>query len=84
MSVISRPWSRLTVAGKIVIPLVILLVTLTVLLLVGWITGVLPFLLQIVLDTLGTNMGIVRFVIAATAVLLITVPTAFLMIFLEM
>jgi NADH-quinone oxidoreductase subunit H len=84
MSVITRPWSRLTLAGKIVLPLVSLLVILTVLLLVGWITGVLPFLLQIVLDTLGTNMGIVRFVIAATVVLLITVPTAFLMIFLEM
>ena len=36
------------------------------------------------LDTLGANIGIVRFVIAATVVLLITVPTAFLIIFLEM
>ena len=84
MSVITRPWNRLSLAGKIVLPLLILLAALTVLLLVGWVSGFLPWLVQAVLDTLGANIGIVRFVIAATVVLLITVPTAFLMIFLEM
>ncbi|MEA2622278.1 MAG: NADH-quinone oxidoreductase subunit [Chloroflexota bacterium] len=84
MSVISRPWSRLTLTGKIVIPLVMILVALTVLLLVGWVTGLLPWLLGAILDTLGANIGIVRFVLAATAVLLITVPTAFVIIFMEM
>ena len=84
MSVISRPWNRLSLAGKVILPLVFVLTVLTLLLLVGWVTGLVPWLLQAVLDTLGANIGIVRFLIAATAVLLITVPTAFLIIFMEL
>jgi NADH-quinone oxidoreductase subunit H len=84
VSVISRPWNRLSLAGKVVLPLVFALVVLTVLLLVGWVTGLLPWILQAVLDTLGANIDIVRFVLAATIVLLITVPTAFLIIFMEL
>jgi NADH-quinone oxidoreductase subunit H len=84
VTVVTKPFSRLTTAGKIALPLLFLLVALTILLLVGWVAGVLPWLLQGVLDTLGANIGIVRFVGAATVVLLITVPIAFLIIFMEL
>src|SRR3954454_12972005 len=84
MTVITKPFGRLTTAGKIALPLLFILVALTILLMVGWVAGVLPWLLQDVLDTLGANIGIVRFVAAATVVLLITVPVAFLIIFLEL
>jgi NADH-quinone oxidoreductase subunit H len=84
MSVITRPWSRLTLAGKIILPLLVLLVFLTVALMVGWLSGLLPWLIAVILDTLGANIGIVRFVLAATAILLMTVPTAFIIIFLEL
>src|SRR5918995_2167259 len=36
------------------------------------------------LDVLGANLPIVRFAVAATVVLLMTVPTAFLIIYMEM
>jgi NADH-quinone oxidoreductase subunit H len=84
VSVISRPWNRLSLAGKIVLPALLLLSVLTIALMVGWVSGLLPWLVQAVLDTLGANIGIVRFVLAATAVLLMTVPTAFVIIYLEL
>ncbi len=84
MTVITKPFGKLTTAGKIALPLLFLVVVLTIFLLVGWVAGVLPWLLQGVLDTLGANIGIVRFVAAATVVLLITVPVAFLIIFMEL
>jgi NADH-quinone oxidoreductase subunit H len=84
VTVVTKPFSRLTTAGKIALPLLFIVVVLTIFLLVGWVAGVLPWLLQAVLDTLGANIGIVRFVAAATAVLLMTVPTAFLIIFMEL
>jgi NADH-quinone oxidoreductase subunit H len=84
MSVISRPWNRLTLAGKIILPAFFLLVTLTILLLVGWLTGIIPGLLDIAAQIINGNIDIVRFILAATAILLFTVPTAFVIIFMEM
>jgi NADH-quinone oxidoreductase subunit H len=84
VSVITRPWNRLTLAGKIVLPLFGLVVLLTVLLMVGWLTGILPWLLGIVERVITDNAGVVRFLLAATAILLFTVPTAFVIIFMEM
>src|SRR5215218_4137026 len=84
MSVISRPWNRLTLAGKIILPAFFLLVTLTILLLVGWLTGIIPGLLDIGAQIINGNIDIVRFILAATAILLFTVPTAFVIIFMEM
>ena len=84
MSVISRPWNRLTLAGKIILPLFFLLVLLPVLLLVGWMTGIVPGLLDIGAQIVNDNIDIVRFVLAVTAILLFTVPTAFVIIFMEM
>jgi NADH-quinone oxidoreductase subunit H len=79
MTSMSRAWGRLTLPGKIVFTLIPLLVVLTVGLLVALVL-VGPLLLTFLTD----NLPLVRFVIAATAVLLMTVPTAFLIIYMEM
>jgi NADH-quinone oxidoreductase subunit H len=79
MTVISRGWDRLTLPGKIVLTLVPLLLALTVGLVVAIVLLGGP-----VLDLLNANLPIVRFVVAATVVLLMTVPTAFLIIYMEM
>jgi NADH-quinone oxidoreductase subunit H len=84
VSVITRPWNRLSLAGKILLPLLLLIVLLTVGLMVGWVTGVIPALLDLLLTIVGDNIGIVRFVVAVTAILLFTIPVAFVIIFMEM
>ena len=84
MSVITRPWGRLTLAGKIILPLLALMIALPVLLLIGWASGLLPWLLGIGGQLVGDNIDVVRFLLAATAILLFTVPTAFVIIFMEM
>ena len=76
---VGRTWSRLTLAGKAIFVLVPLLLAL-----------LLPLVVLVllfggnILDFLGANLPLVRFVVAATAVLLMTVPTAFLIIYMEM
>ncbi|CAN5735837.1 hypothetical protein BH23CHL7_BH23CHL7_03150 [soil metagenome] len=84
MSVITRPWNRLTLTGKIVVPLLILLILATVALLVLWQLGVLPWLIGLLLQVVNDNIDLFRFLAAATAILLFTVPTAFVIIFMEM
>ena len=46
--------------------------------------GPIPYLADLAYDTVAANLGIVRFVGAVTAILLLTVPTAFIIIYLEM
>ena len=84
MSFITRPWGRTNLLGKLILPLVALLIVGTIALMVLWLSGFLPWLIQTALDALGDNIGIVRFLVAATIILLITVPLAFLIIFFEM
>ena len=84
MSAITRPWNRLTLAGKIILPAFLVLVLLTVLLLVGWEIGLIPGLLDIGAEIVNDNIDIIRFILAATAILLFTVPTAFVIIFMEL
>src|SRR5215212_4854773 len=84
MSAISRPWNRLTLAGKIALPLLLLLVLLPVLLLIGWVTGLIPAVIDVGAQIVNDNIDIVRFVLAVTAILLFTVPTAFVIIYMEM
>ena len=79
MTVIGRSWGRLTLPGKIVFTVVPLLVLLTV----GAIALILIFG-QVVVDILVANLPIVRFVVAVTVILLMTIPTAFLIIYMEM
>ena len=77
---IARTWGNLTTAGKVILPLAILLLVVapvaTALLAI--------FLGPILVDILVANIGIVRFVVAVTAVLLFSIPAAFLIIYMEM
>ncbi len=84
MSVVSRPWDRLSLTGKIILPLIAVFVALNLALVLLWVSGVLPFLVQAILNALGDNVGILRFLVAATIVLVVTVPIAFMNIFFEM
>jgi NADH-quinone oxidoreductase subunit H len=79
MTAVARSWSRLTLAGKIVFTVVPLLTILLLgLVLVVVVAG------KPLVDFLAANMWIVRFLVAATAVLLMSVPSAFLIIYMEM
>jgi NADH-quinone oxidoreductase subunit H len=84
LSALTRPWNRLSLAGKIVLPLVGVMVALTVLLLVLWQAGIIPAGIDIGTRLVLDNIDLVRFVLSATAILLMTVPIAFLIIFMEM
>jgi NADH-quinone oxidoreductase subunit H len=79
VTAVSRSWSRLTLTGKILFTVIPILLVLTVGLIV-----VIALLGKPVVDFLAANMWLVRFVVAATAVLLMSVPTAFLIIYMEM
>src|SRR5262245_31382649 len=79
MTVMARSWGRLTLAGKIVFTVVPLLLALAI----GLAVVVILFGKPIV-DFLAANIWLVRFVVAATAVLLMSVPSAFLIIYMEM
>ena len=79
MTVVNKSWNRLTLPGKIIftaLPVLIVLAFATVL-------GIV-LLGGPVLDLLSHNLPVVRFVVAVTIVLLMTVPTAFLIIYMEM
>jgi NADH-quinone oxidoreductase subunit H len=80
----TNPWHRLSLGGKILLPLLALLVLGTVGLVVVWVTGVGPWVLGWVVDTGEANIDILRFVVAATGILLFTVPAAFVIIFMEL
>jgi len=79
VTVISRSWSRLTLPGKVIFTAIPVLVALTAALVVGIVV-----LGQPIVDTLAANLPIVRFALAATIILLMTIPTAFLIIYMEM
>jgi NADH-quinone oxidoreductase subunit H len=79
VTVIGRGWDRLTLPGKIVFTMVPLLIALTV-----GLVAVIVVLGQPIVDLLVANLPIVRFVVAVTVVLLMTIPTAFLIIYMEM
>ena len=84
MSVISRPWNRLSLAGKIILPLFLLLIVLTVLLLAGWQLGLIPAVIELLAEVVRSNIDIFRFILTATLTLLITIPVAFVIIYMEM
>ena len=74
-----RLWKRLTARqrlGMIVIPASVVAALITVLVIV--LAGP-PFL-----DFLTANLPLVRFAVAATAILMLTIPTAFVLIYLEL
>jgi NADH-quinone oxidoreductase subunit H len=79
VTTLSRTWSRLTLPGKLIFTILPVLIVL----LVG-VTAVLVIFGPTILDFLAANLWLVRFVVAATAILLMSVPTAFLIIYMEM
>ncbi|MFM2105697.1 MAG: hypothetical protein RL338_729 [Chloroflexota bacterium] len=79
MTVASRAWSRLTLPGKVVFVAVPVLLAVT-----ASLVAVIALLGGTILEALLANLPIIRFVVAATAVLLLSVPTAFLIIYMEM
>ena len=80
----TNPWNRLSLSGKIVLPLVALLVLGTFAFVIVWVTGIGPAAFNWLVDTGEANIDILRFLAAATGILLFTVPAAFLIIFMEM
>ncbi len=84
MSVVVRPSGRLSPTGRVMVPALGVLVLLVVVLLAGIGTGIIPAIVIWIGGVLLANIAIVRFVVAATAVLLFTIPTAFVIIFMEL
>jgi NADH-quinone oxidoreductase subunit H len=79
MTAAVRTWGRLTLWGRLSLVLLALLVLAPVLLvLVG------ALLVPVLPGLVAANLPLVRFLVAATAILLLSVPTAFLIIYLEM
>ena len=79
MTAVSRTWDRLTLPGKALFVLIPLLAVLTL----GLIVTLALFGQQIV-DILIFNLPIVRFVFAVTILMLVFVPMAFVIIYMEM
>ena len=79
MTAMARSFSRLTLTGKILFTVGPILAVLTAgLIIVIAVAG------KPLVDFLATNIWLVRFIVAATAVLLMSVPSAFLIIYMEM
>src|SRR5262249_27738282 len=79
VTTMSRAWSRLTLPGKVIFTILPLLLVVTIIALIA-IVLLGPIVIQIVED----NLPFFRFPVAGTAVLLISVPIAFLIIYMEL
>jgi NADH-quinone oxidoreductase subunit H len=79
MTTISRGWNRLTLPGKIVFTAIPVLIALTI-----GLVAVIAILGPWLVDLAAANLEVVRFLVAATVVLVMTIPTAFLIIYMEM
>ncbi len=84
MSVVAQPSGRLSPTGRVVVPLLGTLVALVVIIVAGIATGIIPAIVIWLGGVILANIAIVRFIVAATAILLFTVPTAFVIIFMEL
>lgn len=84
MSTISNPWNRLSLTGKILLPLIALVLVVSVGFAVLWVSGIGVALTEWVIATGEANIEILRFIAAATGILLFTVPAAFVIIFMEL
>jgi NADH-quinone oxidoreductase subunit H len=80
MTALNRSLGHVTTAGKIVIPLLLLILVVGPIATIVLATAVGPW----VVDVLGSNLGIVRFVVAVTLILLFSIPAAFLIIYMEL
>ena len=80
MTTLNRTWGNLTTAGKVILPLLVLLLVVAPLLAIGFVVVLGPW----IADVLASNLGIVRFVVAITGVLLFSIPAAFIIIYMEL
>ena len=78
MAFVTRTWHRLTIPGRVILALLLLGALLTALL------ALLIVFSRDILGILGANLPIVRFVVAVTAILLMSIPTAFLVGYMEL
>jgi len=76
---VAKTWNRLTLPGKVIFTVLPLLAALTIAGIVG-----IALLGGPILDVVLDYLDIARFVVAVTAILLITIPTAFVIIYMEM
>jgi NADH-quinone oxidoreductase subunit H len=79
VTTITRGWGRLTLPGKVILLTLPVLIALTVGMVAAIVVLGRPFV-----DLAASNLEVVRFVLAATLVLVLTIPTAFLIIYMEM
>jgi len=79
MTALARTWDRLTLPGRALL----ILIPLAAITLIGLII-VIGLFGGTILDILVANIGIVRFVFAATVLLLLAPPIAFVIIYMEM
>jgi NADH-quinone oxidoreductase subunit H len=79
VTAVARTWGRLTLGGKILFTVLPILLVLTL----GLVAAIV-ILGKPILDFVAANLWLIRFIVAATAVLLMSVPTAFLIIYMEM
>ncbi|HLA15867.1 MAG TPA: complex I subunit 1 family protein [Candidatus Limnocylindrales bacterium] len=79
MTAAARGWDRLNLFGKALVIIVPIFVVVTF-------TAILAaiLVLPIVVDVAAANLPIVRFFVAVTAILLVTIPTAFIVGYLEL
>jgi NADH-quinone oxidoreductase subunit H len=80
VTALTRPWGHLTTVGKVVLPLLLVVVVIAPILTV--LAAV--YLGPLIVDILNSNLGIVRFVVAITAILLFSIPAAFIIIYMEL
>jgi NADH-quinone oxidoreductase subunit H len=70
--------------GKVVLALLAIVIAGALAFLLLWVTGIGDRLVRFAIDTGEANLEILRFVAAATGVLLFTVPAAFVIIYMEL
>jgi NADH-quinone oxidoreductase subunit H len=80
MTPLSRSLGQVTLAGRIVIPLLLIFLVVAPVATVVVAQAIGPWLV----DVLNSNLGIVRFVVAITAILLFSIPAAFIIIYMEL
>jgi NADH-quinone oxidoreductase subunit H len=79
VTVVGKSWNRLTLPGKVIFTAIPILLVMSL----GLVGGI-AILGGPIVDIAASNIEVVRFVVAVTVVLLMTVPTAFLIIYMEM
>ncbi len=80
MTALTRSLGHVTTVGRIVIPLLLLILVVGPIATILLATLVGPW----VVDVLNSNMGIVRFLVAITAILVFSIPAAFIIIYMEL